>query len=148
SATGQGKQRVVEALLATIAREGLVGVSVRSVAAEAGVTGGTVQYYSGTRTQMLHYALALVAARVEERLTAMPRSGQVHDWPRDILLELLPLDPQRHREFSVWLAFSAHARTDPPLTDLKRQTVSRQRELYCHLVRARKAPAEPAPAGS
>ena len=136
-ATSRGKQRVAEALWAAVARDGVAGVSVRSVAAEAGVTGGTVQYHFPTRTEMLRYAMELIAQRVEERLIAMPRSGPAHEWTRALLLELLPLDRQRHHEFSVWLAFFAHASTDPSLARLKRQTASRQRELYRHIIRAR-----------
>lgn len=133
---------MAEALWATITREGIAGVSVRSVAAEAGVTGGTVQYYFPTRAQMLHYAMELIADRVEQRLTAMPRSGPVEEWTRAILLELLPLDADRRHEFSVWFAFSAYANADPALAQLKRKTALRQRDLYRHLIRARRAQAE------
>ena len=133
---------MAEALWATITREGVAGVSVRSVAAEAGVTGGTVQYYFPTRAQMLHYAMELIADRVEQRLAAMPHSGPVEEWTRAILLELLPLDADRHHEFGVWFAFSAYANADPALAELKRDTASRQRDLYRHLIRARRAQAE------
>ncbi|RCV48366.1 TetR/AcrR family transcriptional regulator [Marinitenerispora sediminis] len=147
-ATGSGRRRVAEALWATIVREGVGGVSVRAVAAEAGVTGGTVQYYFRTRAEMLRYAMELIAERVERRLSAMPRSGPAREWTRAILLELLPLDAERHHEFSVWLAFSAYAGTDPALADLKRRTAARQRELYRHLIRARRASAEHPETGS
>lgn len=139
--TGGGRARVARALLQIVARDGIVGVSVRNVAAEAGVSGGTVQHYFRTRTQMLHYAMALITEQVAARLAAVPRTGPASEWTRAILLELLPLDEQRHREFGVWLAFSAHADTDPDLGELKRDTADRLRDLYRDLLRARRAAA-------
>ncbi len=139
---------MAEALWTLIIREGVAAVSVRSVAAEAGVTGGTVQYYFATRAQMLHYAMELIAERVEQRLTAMPRSGPADEWTRAVLLELLPLDTDRHGEFRVWLAFVAYAHADSALGLLKRETAARQRELYRHLVRVRRARTDSAKAGS
>lgn len=134
-----GRRRVAEALWATILREGIAGVSVRAVAAEAGVSGGTVQYYFRTRAQMLQYAMELIARRVERRLRDMPRSGSAREWTRGALLQMLPLDAERRHEFGVWLAFSAHARTDPELARLKGDTYARQREFYRRIVRARRA---------
>lgn len=141
-ATSPGRHRVTEALWVTVLREGVAGISVRSVAAEAGVSGGTVQYYFPTRSRMLQYVMELTADRVERRILAMPRSGPPQEWTRAILLELLPLNVERREEFSVWLAFAAHAHTDPALDALKRATVARQRDLYRHLVLARRVDAD------
>lgn len=120
-----------------MAREGVAGVSVRAVAAEAGVSGGTVQHHFPTRAQMLHFAMELLAERFTQRLVAMPRTGPIPDWTRAILLELLPLNEERRREFRVWLAFTTHAHTDPELSALKHHFAAQLRELYQRLLRAR-----------
>lgn len=133
-----GKQRLAEALTRVVAREGIAGVSVRAVAAEAGVTGGTVQHHFPTRAEMIRYAMEQTSTQVEQRLGGVPRWGEVREWTREILLELLPLDPERRRENAVWLAFIAHAETDSALTDLKRQTTVKLRELYARIIRARR----------
>lgn len=138
-ATAKGKRRVAEALWRTVADRGIAGVSVRTVAAEAGVTGGTVQHHFPTRARMLHFAMELIATQVEQRLTAVPHTGPASEWTRAVLLELLPLDAERRREFQVWLAFIAHADTDSELADLKRATTARLRELYTQIVGARDA---------
>lgn len=111
---------------------------MRSVATEAGVSGGTVQYHFPTRAEMIRYAMEWTSARVEERLSAASRWGEARDWTREILLELLPLDAQRQKEHSVWLAFIAHASTEPTLADLKRQTNAKLHELYARIIRARR----------
>lgn len=133
-----GKSRLAEALTRVVAREGISGVSVRAVAAEAGVSGGAVQYHFPTRAEMVRYAMEWTSGRVEQRLSAVPRWGEVHEWTREILLELLPLDVDRRREYAVWLAFLAHAETDPKLSDVKRQTNEKLHGMYSKIVRARR----------
>lgn len=134
-----GRLRVAEAVWRTVARDGVAGASVRAVAAEAGVTGGTVQHHYPTRARMLHSAMELLADRFTQRLLAVPRTGPASSWTRAILLEMLPLNAERHREFRVWLAFTTHAHTDPELTALKQGFAVRLRELYQRLLHARRA---------
>lgn len=133
-----GRRRLAEAVSHVVAREGIAGVSVRAVAAEAGVSGGTVQHYFPTRAEMIRYAMEWTSLQVEERIGNVPRWGEVREWTRAILLELLPLDADRRRESAVWLAFVAHAETDPALRELKRGTNMKLHELYSRIVRARR----------
>lgn len=133
-----GKDRLAAALTRVVAREGIAGVSVRAVATEAGVSGGTVQHYFPTRAEMIRYTMEQTSVHVERRLAGVPHWGEVHVWTREILLELLPLDATRHREHAVWLAFVAHAATDPHLADLNRQTNVKLRDMYVRIIRARR----------
>ncbi|MGC3021990.1 MULTISPECIES: TetR/AcrR family transcriptional regulator [unclassified Brevibacterium] len=136
--TRDGKHRLADALTRVVAREGITGVSVRAVAAEAGVSGGTVQHYFPTRAEMIRYAMEWTSTQVEKRLVDIPRWGEVREWTGRILLDLLPLSADRRREHAVWLAFVAHADTDPLLADLKRQTSIKLHELYSGVIRARR----------
>lgn len=133
-----GKYRLAEALTRVVARDGIAGVSVRVVAAEAGVSGGTVQHYFPNRAEMIRFAMEWTSARVEQRLVGISRWGEVDEWTREILLDLLPLNAERHREHAVWIAFVAHAETDPALADLKRQTNEKLRGLYTRIICARR----------
>lgn len=139
-----GKQKLAQALTRVVAREGIAGISVRSVAAEAGVTGGAVQYHFPTRAEMIRYAMEWTSMQVEQRLADVPRWGELHEWTREILLGLLPLDTERHREHAVWLAFVAHARTDSALATLKRETNAKLHALYSRIIRARRGLPVPA----
>ncbi|MFX4271111.1 TetR/AcrR family transcriptional regulator [Propionibacteriaceae bacterium Y1685] len=141
--SGGGRNRVAEALTRVVARDGIAGVSVRSVATEAGVTGGTVQHHFATRAEMIRYAMEWTSLRVEQRLSTVPHWGEVSGWTRDLLLELLPLDDERRREHAVWLAFVAHASTDPTLTELKRRTNGQLRALYQRIVAGRRGLPDP-----
>ncbi len=127
------------ALWSVVAREGMTGVSVRTVAAEAGVKGGTVQHYFPTRAEMVHYAMELLADQFTQRITAMPRTGPTDEWTRAMLLELLPLTSERQREFKVWLAFTTHADTNPALTELKHSFSIQLGAMYRRILRARHA---------
>lgn len=132
------KYKLAQALTRVVARDGFASVSVRSVAAEAAVSGGTVQYHFPTRAAMIRYAMEWTSRRVEERLSKVSRWGEARAWTREILLELLPLDAERRQEHSVWLAFVAYAGTDSTLTDLKRRTNLKLRELYARIIHARR----------
>lgn len=136
--TRDGKYKLADALTRVVAREGITGVSVRAVAAEAGVSGGTVQHYFPTRAEMIYYAMESTSTQVENRLVRVSRWGDVREWTRRIVLDLLPLSTDRRREHAVWLAFVAHADTDPRLADLKRQTSIKLHELYSGVIRARR----------
>ncbi len=54
---GEGRDALCEALARIVAREGLDGVTFRSVAAEAGVTHGLASYHFGNRETMIVEAL-------------------------------------------------------------------------------------------
>ncbi|HCS62488.1 MAG TPA: hypothetical protein DIW46_14045 [Microbacterium sp.] len=138
-AIGDGKRRVAEALWRVVARDGMTGVSVRTVAAEGGVKGGTVQHYFPSRAQMVHYAMEMLADQFTQRITAMPRTGPTYEWTRAFLLELLPLTAERQREFRVWLAFTTHADTNPALTELKHSFSTQLGAMYQRILRARRA---------
>lgn len=133
-----GKHRLAEALTRVVARNGIAGVSVRVVAAEAGVSGGTVQHYFPNRAEMIRFAMEWTSTQVERRLAGISRWGEVNEWTREILLDLLPLNAERRREHAVWIAFVAHAEVDPALADLQHQTNAKLRELYTRIICARR----------
>lgn len=116
-------RRIADAAVDVTAERGYDGLTVRSVARAAGLTGGAVQHHFATRSDLLAAALVRtaerIAARVDEPDGATP--------PRDRLLrfgeELLPLDETRRRECVVWVVLSAAGATDPRLAALHRRAV-------------------------
>lgn len=56
-----------------VADHGFAGASLRHVAAEADVSMGLVQHYFRTKEEMLGFAMAAVAQRVEKTFAAGPR---------------------------------------------------------------------------
>ncbi|MFI6031685.1 TetR/AcrR family transcriptional regulator [Amycolatopsis magusensis] len=99
--------RIADALLRVAADDGVEAVSLRHVAAAAGVTTGMVQHYFRTKEEMLLFALEAVSERVEARIAAHPRGAL--ELVRALLVEQLPLDETRRAEGRVALAFQAAA---------------------------------------
>jgi AcrR family transcriptional regulator len=116
------RRQIADALLRAAAARGLHATGMREVAAEAGVSLRLVQYYFGTKEELLLAGMQRLAARFGERaMTRIRRAketgGQAS--PRDviaaILAEALPADDER-RTFAVLnTAYFALALTDPAL---------------------------------
>ncbi|MDA2805539.1 TetR/AcrR family transcriptional regulator [Nocardiopsis suaedae] len=104
------RTRIADALIRVAARQGLEAVSLRQVAAEAGVSTGMVQHYFRDKNAMMAFALRAVAERVQDRLEqARPDTLPPKESVRGFLMQLLPLDGERAVEGKAALAFQAHA---------------------------------------
>lgn len=104
----QRRHDLAEALWRVIAGSGPGAVSVRSVAAEAGMSPGALRHYFQTREQLLVFAMELSEARVTERIVAR-QAEQDPDTPMveraaGFVEELVPLDDLRRAEFRAWEA--------------------------------------------
>jgi AcrR family transcriptional regulator len=116
------RRQIADALLRVAAARGLHATGMREVAAEAGVSLRLVQYYFGTKEELLLSGMQHLAARFGEG--AMTRIRRVREpggqtSPRDIiaaiLAQALPADDER-RTFAVLnAAYFALALTDPAL---------------------------------
>ncbi len=100
------RAQFVTASLDVIASEGLTAATMRRIAAKAGVTTGAVTHYFPNREALLlesvraaHYAAgARMQQAVQQHLSAADRLEAV-------VLQALPLDAVRMREWKVWAAF-------------------------------------------
>lgn len=127
-------QRLAEAAVRVVARDGFDVLSVRTVAREAGVAAGTVQHHYRTRSLLLLAAFEATVARVAERV-GQPDPGQpVRPLLRRLLREVLPLDTQRHEECVVWVALTAAAVSHPELADVHARGAALLRSTLTQLV--------------
>jgi AcrR family transcriptional regulator len=115
----QRRRQIIEALWRITATGGLNAASFRDVAAEAGVSVRLVQYYFGTKDQLLLAALGAlakdVAGRIATRLAALgddPPPRMVVD---AILGEFLPTDDASRQAMLLFIAFHTASLTDPSL---------------------------------
>ncbi|WHT20654.1 TetR family transcriptional regulator C-terminal domain-containing protein [Crossiella sp. CA-258035] len=106
---GQRRRMIAEALLRLVARDGIETVSVRTVAAEAGMSAGAVQKYFATKEEIFEFALELTGERLERRWATLSADGDYLTLLRDLLLETLPLDAERRAEMIIVTAFTARA---------------------------------------
>jgi DNA-binding transcriptional regulator YbjK len=107
---------VSEAAWRVLVRNGLTELSVRNVAAEAGLPPSSLRYTFPTQASVRNRAVALLVERLAARVAQ--HTGGAGSGPGDaraILLELLPLDDIRRTEMEVSLALGAMAMTDRDL---------------------------------
>ena len=119
---------ILESLLDVVARRGLERVTVREVAASAGVAIGTVQHYFPTKDAMVVAAFTEVVRRIRARVDGTPLGPDAYRNLRAVLHELLPLDERRQNEARIQVAFAAKAATSPTLAGLQRQVLGEVRE--------------------
>lgn len=110
---------LLDALVGVVVDRGLDAVSVRTVAAAAGVSIGAVQYHFATKDELLHAAYRRTIDQFTARaLTHAEDAPTPGAYIRALLAELLPLDDARDAELRVALAFTARSPHSPRLADL------------------------------
>jgi AcrR family transcriptional regulator len=145
--TSQAKERVLDALVSITAERGLDRASIREIAAEAGVSIGTVQYYCRSRDEMLEMGFRYILERMAARVAAArPTSSRgptaVAPVLRQALHEFLPLDKLRLRECRVYLAFAARAAVMPQLASVQHELLGDMRRRCADVFRAAQANGE------
>ncbi|MFJ1764348.1 TetR/AcrR family transcriptional regulator [Amycolatopsis sp. NPDC088138] len=114
----QRRRQIAEAVWRIASARGLEDVSLRKVAAEAGVSLRLVQYYFGTRNDLLLGALEILN-KVAEEHTRAEVGPEADATPRQVLrtmlVGMLPLDDERRTRYLVYLAYFVRSLTDPDL---------------------------------
>jgi AcrR family transcriptional regulator len=110
------RREIGAAVCRVVAARGLDAVSLRHVAAEAGVSMGRVQHYFATKDEMLLFAFRLISDRVAERIGRL-RSDDPRTFLRALLLELLPISEAARAEAPVLAAFLAQSVVEPRLAE-------------------------------
>ena len=118
------RERIAEAAWRVIEREGPDGANLRRIARETGHTTGVVTHYFRDKRELMAFAFGLVVDRSTSRMArAAAEVGVV-----EALAQFLPLDEERRRETTVWLALMSASLTDPDLAVELRQRYRQARE--------------------
>jgi AcrR family transcriptional regulator len=130
------RRLIAQAAWRVISRDGVRAASVRTVAAEAGLSTGALRHYFDDHASLLLFAarhsLELMAVRVFAHLSradAEPRATV-----QACLEELLPLDGQRAAESAVYFGLIDHVRFLPEHTAFREVMFGQGRRLYRLLV--------------
>lgn len=123
----QRRQHVVEAAFRLVVAEGLEGMSLRKVAAEAGLNIGSVRHYFDDHHDLVAAAVGEIGDRMGRRLAGHTpeklvglRGERAVDALQALVEEVLPVDDVRRAEAIVLLEFMVAARTRPvfrPVTE-------------------------------
>ncbi|MEU8382758.1 TetR/AcrR family transcriptional regulator [Streptosporangium sp. NPDC048865] len=114
----QRRAELGEAAVRLILRDGLDGVTVRGVAAEAGWSTGSLRHYFGDQRELQTYVVQVATDTLRRRVlprVQRPRAqGSVVERIAMIVEELLPLDAERREEYALWSAIVEWERRHPP----------------------------------
>lgn len=109
------RQQLAEAAWRVIVRDGVSGASVRTVAAEAGRSAGSLRHVFSSQSELLVFALELVIERATERIAALPTRATAVETVEAVAAQLLPLDVERRAEMEVYLALFTAANSHAEL---------------------------------
>lgn len=113
----QRRRHIGEAVLRLIASRGLEAASLRNVAAEAGVSMGTVQHYFTSKQEMLDFAqrhnYERATVRIPQLIAAVPEPRSARALLRALLIDLLGLEGESREGARLGAAMLAYAVIDP-----------------------------------
>ncbi|MCO1658336.1 TetR family transcriptional regulator C-terminal domain-containing protein [Pseudonocardia sp. S2-4] len=138
------RREIAEAVLRLAAADGLESVSLRQVAAEAGISMGAVQHYFRTKDDMLGFALEHLARRREDRITARLSAGGAVPTVRELVrvsaLEVLPTDEPSRADYLAGIAFFIRALREPRTAGLLTEGAPKLYDFFAgQLLRAQAA---------
>jgi TetR/AcrR family transcriptional repressor of bet genes len=103
------RRQLAEALWRITRRDGWDAITLRGVAAEAGVSMGLVQHYFRGKDEMLRFALEVitadVAAAVREVIAALPEPHTPRQFVTAVMMELVPRPDDRRFEAEIDAVF-------------------------------------------
>jgi AcrR family transcriptional regulator len=136
----QRRTLIADALVRVAAEQGLEAVSLRHVAAAAGVSSGMVQHYFRTKDEMMRFALDVVRERNQVRVSAAVDRLGADPAPREMLralfLSVLPLDPESRAYGRVGLAFLAYTAVRPAAAESLRADTGQMLDLVTGMIQA------------
>ncbi|KXP00070.1 TetR/AcrR family transcriptional regulator [Tsukamurella pseudospumae] len=137
------RRQIAEAVWRLAMRGGLEQVTLRQVATEADVSARLLQYYFGTRDQVLLGALEILNADAERqakrRMDELGESPTIRTVVRGVLLEMLPLDQERRDRHTVYAAYFVRFLTEPALASVAEAATSGLADLVTDLIAAARA---------
>ena len=130
---GTGRQEVLEAAIRVVATQGLRGLTFRSVAAEAGVTHGAVQYHFGGWDNLVAEALNFAVERSIET-AGLESPGPGFEDFADALVASVAADPELQ---AFQFELSLEARRRPELLPTAAKAYDAYREAVREALAAR-----------
>jgi AcrR family transcriptional regulator len=121
----QRRQELLAATWRVIARAGIIGVTTREIAREAGVSTGVLAHYFADKEELLAAALRLSHQQVYARIRERTQGLLGIDAIRVVMLEALPLDEQRMLEAQIEMSFLSLALGNSGLRELQHEEFER-----------------------
>lgn len=116
---GERKTRLAEATWRVTLASGIGVVSVRTVAAEAKVSAGSLHHPFPSQAEPLEFSAELMVERAIERLSSIIPDPDAVEFALATVRDVLPLRRQTRREFEVNIALIAETPADPGLACIR-----------------------------
>lgn len=109
---------IVEALWRVVARDGAHEVSVRHVAAEAGMPKSSIGHYVGTMPQLLGLAVDQLVQESTDYMLSLDLLVLDADKATEVLYTLVPVSERRRHMSGVWLLLASQAGADAEFAEV------------------------------
>ena len=109
---------IVEALWRVVARDGAHEISVRHVAAEAGMPKSSIGHYVGTMPQLMGLAVDQLVQENTDYLLSLDLFSLDADMSTEVLYTLVPVSERRRHMSGVWLLLAAQAGADEEFAEV------------------------------
>lgn len=147
AAVEQPSDRLLDAVVDLLVAGGYEGISIRRVAAAAGVSIGAVQHHFPTKDALLAAAMDRVGRAFRDRLAArVPVDATPAAALREVAHELLAADPDQRRDAVVWVVTVARAAVDEPTALAHRAEWQEVEDVLARLLGAARPDLAPADA--
>lgn len=127
------RRQIAEAVWAIVSARGFEAVTLRSVAAEAGVSMGTVQHYFANKDEMIVFACTQFVEQATSGAEALMEQSNDPTAPRTIIRAIIhqtmPLTEEQRVGSAVWMAFITRAAVDDQLSKFIRKAWSSLHEF-------------------
>jgi AcrR family transcriptional regulator len=133
------------AALRVIVRDGMAGLTVRAVAAEAGFTTGALTHYFHSKDQLLIEASELSARLVRDRMERAARAPSGLEAIRKVVALAMPLTGETRGYWRIWLAYWERSSYDDEVARVMRLRYDEWRGRLEGLVRRAQQEGEVAP---
>lgn len=110
--------------------QGVSAISIRNVAAEAGISAGSLRHSFESRVDLLEYALRLLTERIEENVSARTQKGLTVDGAVRILEFQIPLIPATETYARVVMGMIAEMRSTPELRQIAHRSLQQLHATY------------------
>lgn len=124
------KERIAQATLRVIQRDGFAAATYRTIAKESGFSLGSIQNFFKTQNELYTFAMQTIIKNAEKRASSLSlfQDGASIEAFHELLFQFLPLDAERKTELTVWMAFVTKAANEPSLMSIAQQTISKNYE--------------------
>jgi AcrR family transcriptional regulator len=136
-AAAEGRERLLDAAVRLIAREGIDNVRIARIATEAGVSAGLVHYHFASRDALLEEAIEHSYERAGDmRLAALDDGADTAQRLRAMIDQCLPSDRPLREDWVLWVELWLRGARDPALRPVAARLYARLHEWFAEAISA------------